>query len=60
MAITPMFFEQIEKFQCLKSSTAQAPQLGTLIGHMAHVTCPQTCLKVSQLFVPKSPKTSHV
>ena len=25
MAITPMFFEQIENFQCLKLSTAQGP-----------------------------------
>ena len=59
MAITPMFFEQIEKFQCLKLSTAQGPQHGTLRGHVARVTCPQTCLEVSQLFCPKSPKTLH-
>ena len=30
MAITPMFFGQIEKFQCLKSSTTQYPDHGTL------------------------------
>ena len=55
MAITPMFLDQIEKFQCLKSSTAQGQQYGTLRGHMTRVTCPQTCLEVSQLFCPKSP-----
>ena len=60
MAITPMFFEQIEKFQCLKLSTAQGPQHGTLRRHVTRATCPQTCLKVSQLFGPKSPKTLHV
>ena len=59
MAITPMFFEQIEKFQCLKLSTAQGPAHGTLRRHVARVTCPQTCLEVSQLFCPKSPKTLH-
>ena len=37
MAITPMFFEQIEKFQCLKLSTAQGPQHGTLRGHVTRV-----------------------
>ena len=60
MAITPMFFEKIEKFQCLTLSTAQGPAHGTLRGHVTRVTCQQTCLKVSQLFGPKSPKTSHV
>ena len=35
MAISPMFFEQIEKFQCLKLSTAQGPAHDTL-----SVTCP--------------------
>ena len=30
MVITPTFFEQIEKFQCLKLSTAQGPAHGTL------------------------------
>ena len=49
MAITPMFFEQIEKFQCLKLSTAQGPAHGTFIRHVAHVTCPQTCLEVGQV-----------
>ena len=37
MAITPMFFEQIEKFQCLKLSAAQGPAHGTLKRHMACV-----------------------
>ena len=60
VVITPMFFEQIEKFQCLKSSTAQGPQHGTLRGHVTRVTCPQTCPKINQLFGPKSPKTLHV
>ena len=40
MAITPMFFEQIENFQCLKLSTAQGPAHGTLRSHVARVTCP--------------------
>ena len=40
MAITPMFFKQIEKFQCLKLSTAQGPDHGTLRRHVARVTCP--------------------
>ena len=59
MAITPMFFEQIEKFQCLKLSTAQGPAHGTLRRHMTRVTCPQRWLKFSQLFCSKSPKTFH-
>ena len=59
MAITPMFFEQIEKFQCLKLSNTQGPDHGTLRRHVARVTRPQTCLEVSQLFCPKSPKTLH-
>ena len=37
MAITPMFFEQIEKFQCLKLSTAQGPAYGTLWRHVPRV-----------------------
>ncbi len=53
MAITPMFFEQIEKFQCLKLSTTQGPAHGTL---RRRVTCPETCLKVFQLLGKKSPK----
>ena len=60
MAITVMFFLQIEKFHRLISSTAQGPQHGTLRGHVARVTCPQMCPKVSQLFCPKYPKTLHV
>ena len=47
MAITPMFFEQIGKFQCLKLSTAQGPAYGTFRRHVARVTCPQTCLGYS-------------
>ena len=41
MAITPTFFEQIEKFQCLKLSTAQGPSHGTLRRHMARVHVPK-------------------
>ena len=41
MAITPMFFEQIEKFQCLKLSTAQGPAHGTLRRHVARVHVPK-------------------
>ena len=37
MAITPMFFKQIEKFQCLKLSTAQGPDHGTLRIHVSRV-----------------------
>ena len=54
-----MFFEQIEKFQCLKLSTAQGPAHGTLRSNVARVTWPQTCLEVSQIFCQKSPKTLH-
>ena len=60
MAVSPMFFEQIEKFQCLKLSTTQGPSHGDPRRHVARVTCPQTCLEVSQLFCPKCPKTLHV
>ena len=56
MAVSPMFFEQIEKFQCLKLSTTQGPAHGTLSRHVARVTCPETCLKVFQLLGQKSPK----
>ena len=59
MAISPMFFEQIEKFQCLKLSTAQGPAYGTLRRHVACVMCLQTCLEVNQFFGQKSPKTLH-
>ena len=50
-AITPMSFEQIEKFQCLKSSTTQGLSHGIFRTHMAQVTCPETCLKVCQLLM---------
>ena len=59
MAITSMFFEQIEKFQCLKLSNAQGPDHSTLRRHVARVICPQTCPEVSQLFGQKSPKTLY-
>ena len=59
LAIPPMFFEQIEKYQCLKLSTTQSPDHGTLRRHVARGTWPKTCLEVSQLFGPKSPKTLH-
>ena len=36
-AITPMFFEQIEKFQCLLQSTGQGPSHGILRIHVG--TC---------------------
>ena len=41
MAITPTFFEQIEKFWCLKLSTAQGPAHGTLRRHVARVHVPK-------------------
>ena len=51
MAITPLLVDQIEKFQCLELSTAQGLLPGVLRFHVAHVTCPQTCLEVSQLYM---------
>ena len=51
MAITPLLIDQIEKFQCLELSTAQGLSPGVLRSHVAHVTCPQTCLEVSQLYM---------
>ena len=51
MAITPLLIDQIEKFQCLELSTAQGLSHGVLRSHVAHVTCPQTCLEVSQLYM---------
>ena len=44
-----MFFEQIEKFQCLKSSTAQGPSHGTLRRHVARVH--KRVLKLVNFFV---------
>ena len=41
MAITPTLIEQIEKFQCLKLSTAQGPAHGTLRRHVARVHVPK-------------------
>ena len=35
LAITPMFFEQIEKFQCLTLSTTQGLSTGTLRFHVS-------------------------
>ena len=49
MAISPMFFEQIEKFQCLKLSTAQGPAHGTLRSHVACVH--KHVLKLVNFFV---------
>ena len=51
MAITPLIVDQIEKFQCLELSTTQGLSTGVLRSHVAHVTCPQTCLEVSQLYM---------
>ena len=41
MAITPTLVEQIEKFQCLKLSTAQGQAHGTLRRHVARVHVPK-------------------
>ena len=61
MAITPVLFEQIEKFQCLKVSTTQGLSAGTLRLHTwPHVTCLKTCLKVSQLWHEITPKTGLI
>ena len=51
MAITSLLIDQIEKFQCVELSTAQGLSAGVLRSHVAHVTCPQTCLEVSQLYM---------
>ena len=48
-AITSMFFEQIEIFQCLKALSAQGPSPHIYQIHMAGVTCPIMCLKVKPL-----------
>ena len=47
MTITPLFFEQIEKFQCLKVSTTQGLATGTLRLHVATCHVPEN---VSQSF----------
>ena len=41
MAITPTFFEQIEKFQCLSSSTAEGLSRDTWHTHVARVQVPE-------------------
>ena len=51
MAIPPSKVDQFEKFQCLELSTAQGLSPGVLRSHVAHVTCPQTCLEVCQLYM---------
>ena len=56
LTITPMFFEQIEKFQCLKLSTTQGLSCGTIRIHVTRVTWPQTCPKVGQLFWSENPQ----
>ena len=40
---------------CLTSCTTQGLSTGALRIHVAHVTCPQACLEVSELWSPKSP-----
>ena len=55
-----MFFQQIEKFQCLKSSITQGLSHGIFRTHLTRVTCPETCLIVCQLQGPKSPKTKII
>ena len=37
MTITPLFLEQIEKFQCLKVSATQGLSTGTLRLYVTHV-----------------------
>ena len=41
MTITPLFLEQIEKFQCLKVSTTQGLAAGTLRLHVATCHVPE-------------------
>ena len=47
-----MFFDQIEIFPCLKSSTTQGPSPQILRIHVVGVTYPQMRLKVSELLNP--------
>ena len=47
MAITPVLFEQIEKFHCLKVSTTQGLSAGNLRVHVATCNVPEN---VSQSF----------
>ena len=54
-----MSFEQIEKFQCLKSSTTQGLSHGIFRTHMARVTCPETCLKGWQTLRSKKSKNRN-
>ena len=51
-AITPLSFDQIEKFLFLISFAAQGPSPQVLRIHMAHDMCPQTCLYVGELLKP--------
>ena len=51
MAITPLIVDQIQKFKCLELSTGQGLSTGVLRSHVAHVTCPQTCLEVSHFYM---------
>ena len=51
-----MFFEQIEKFECLKPSTTQGLSCGTIRTYVACVTWPQTCPKVGPLFLSENPQ----
>ena len=55
-AITPLSFEQIEKFQCLTASTTQGLSTGIHRIHVTRVTCLQTCPKVGQHFLVKKPQ----
>ena len=56
MAVTPVLFEQIEKFHCLNPSTTQVPSDYML----PRVTCLKTCLEVSQLWYEITPKTRNI
>ena len=47
MAITPVLFEQIEKFHCLKVSTTQGLSAGNIRLHVATCHVPEN---VSQSF----------
>ena len=49
VVVTPVFWGQIEKFKCLKLSTAQGLLCGAFSYHMTRVTFLETCLEVSEL-----------
>ena len=50
-AVTPVSFIKMEKFQCLKLSTAQGLSHGTIRINMGNCDAQKKCLKISQLWL---------